>query len=71
MWRYEELIPVLDDEKIISLGNTPFMKMNNLSKKLSIKNFFVKDESNNPTGSFKARGLSAAISKANEYGIMG
>ncbi|GIS29925.1 MAG: hypothetical protein Ct9H90mP2_03080 [Dehalococcoidia bacterium] len=60
--------PVLDDEKIISLGEgkTPFMKMNNLSKKLSIKNFFVKDESNNPTGSFKARGLSAAISKANE-----
>ncbi|MQF83344.1 MAG: threonine synthase [SAR202 cluster bacterium] len=73
MWRYEELLPVLDDEKIISLGegNTPFMKMNNLSKKLSIKNFFVKDESNNPTGSFKARGLSAAISKANEYGIKG
>ena len=73
MWRYEELLPVLDDEKIISLGegNTPFMRMNNLSKKLSIKNFFVKDESNNPTGSFKARGLSAAISKANEYGIKG
>ena len=73
MWRYEELLPVLDDEKIISLGegNTPFMKMNNLSKKLSIKNFFVKDESNNPTGSFKARGLAAAISKANEYGIKG
>jgi len=73
MWRYEELLPVLDDENIVSLGegNTPFMKMKNLSKKFIIENFYVKDESNNPTGSFKARGLSAAISKAKEYGIKG
>ena len=73
MWRYEELLPVLDDKNIVSLGEgyTPFMKLKNLSKKFIIENFFVKDESNNPTGSFKARGLSAAISKANEYGIKG
>jgi len=73
MWRFEEILPVLDDENIVSLGegNTPFMRLDNLSEKFSIKNFFVKDESNNPTGSFKARGLSAAISKAKEYGIKG
>ncbi|MEC7837486.1 MAG: threonine synthase [Chloroflexota bacterium] len=73
MWRYEELLPVLDDKNIVSLGEgyTPFMKLKNLSKKFIIENFFVKDESNNPTGSFKARGLSAAISKAKEYGIKG
>jgi len=71
MWRYQELLPILDDENIVSLGegNTPFMKLNNLSKIFQIENFYVKDESNNPTGSFKARGLSAAISKAKEYGI--
>ena len=71
MWRYQEILPILDDENIVSLGegNTPFMKLNNLSKIFQIENFYVKDESNNPTGSFKARGLSAAISKAKEYGI--
>ena len=47
------------------------MRMNNLSNVLDIKNLYVKDESNNPTGSFKARGLSAAISKAKEFGIKG
>ena len=71
MWRYQEILPILDDENIVSLGegNTPFMKLNNLSKIFQIEQFYVKDESNNPTGSFKARGLSAAISKAKEYGI--
>ena len=73
MWKYEEILPVLDNNNIVSLGegNTPLMKMNNLSNVLDIKNLYVKDESNNPTGSFKARGLSAAISKAKEFGIKG
>ena len=73
MWKYEEILPIFDDHNIVSLGegNTPFMKMNNLSKLLKIDNLYVKDESNNPTGSFKARGLSAAISKAKEFGIEG
>ena len=73
MWKYEEILPIFDDHNIVSLGegNTPFIKMNNLSKLLKIDNLYVKDESNNPTGSFKARGLSAAISKAKEFGIKG
>ncbi|MBL40218.1 MAG: threonine synthase [Chloroflexi bacterium] len=73
MWKYEEILPIFDDHNIVSLGegNTPFIKMNNLSKLLKIDNLYVKDESNNPTGSFKARGLSAAISKAKEFGIEG
>ena len=71
MWKYEEILPIFDEHNIVSLGegNTPLMKMNNLSKLLKIDNLYVKDESNNPTGSFKARGLSAAISKAKEFGI--
>ena len=73
MWKYEEMIPVFDYENIISLGegNTPLMRMQNLSEIFGISNLYVKDESNNPTGSFKARGLSAAVSKAKEYGING
>ena len=73
MWKYEEILPIFDEHNIVSLGegNTPLMKMNNLSKFLKIDNLYVKDESNNPTGSFKARGLSAAISKAKEFGIKG
>ena len=73
MWKYEEILPIFDEHNIVSLGegNTPLMKMNNLSKFLKIDNLYVKDESNNPTGSFKARGLSAAISKAKEFGIEG
>ena len=73
MWKYEEILPVLDNNNIVSLGegNTPLMRMNNLSNVLDITNLYVKDESNNPTGSFKARGLSAAISKAKEFGIKG
>ena len=66
MWRYEEILPVFDYENIVSLGegNTPLMSMNNLSNILDIDSLYVKDESNNPTGSFKARGLSAAVSKS-------
>ena len=73
MWKYEEILPVFDYENIISLGegNTPLMRMQNLSEIFGISNLYVKDESNNPTGSFKARGLSAAVSKAKEYGING
>jgi threonine synthase len=73
MWKYEEILPLFDNDNIVSLGegNTPLMRMKNLSRISGISNLYVKDESNNPTGSFKARGLSAAVSKAKEYGING
>ena len=71
MWRYHEMLPVEDATNIVSLGEgfTPMLPMNNLGKQLGLPNLFMKDESGNPTASFKARGLCMAISKAKEYGI--
>ncbi len=69
IWRYASLLPVFNTSNQISLGegNTPLLTLNNLSTKYGFKNIFLKDESFNPTGSFKARGLSVAISKAKEF----
>ena len=73
MWRFSELLPVEDPEYIVSLGEggTPLLKATNLAKKLGLERLYVKDEGLNPTGTFKARGISAAISKAMELGITG
>ncbi|MBF15978.1 MAG: threonine synthase [Chloroflexi bacterium] len=70
MWRYIEVMPVINRENIITLGEgfTPLLHSKNLGNSLGMKNLFIKDESNNPTGSFKARGLSSAVSKAIELG---
>jgi threonine synthase len=71
MWRWHELLPVHDEQNRISLGegDTPLMTLPRLGVELGLKHLYVKDESLNPTGSFKARGLSAAVSKAKELGI--
>ena len=71
MWRYFELMPLRNRENIVSLGEgwTPIMEMNNLGSILGLENLILKDESLNPTGSFKSRGMSAAISKAKELGV--
>ncbi len=71
MWRYFEMMPVLNKENIVSLGEgmTPIIDLKNLSNKYNLFNLMMKDESGNPTGSFKARGLSVAISKAKELGV--
>jgi len=71
MWRWQELLPVLDKKNQIFLGegDTPLLSLPNLEKELGLNNLYVKDESSNPTGSFKARGLAAAISKAKELGV--
>lgn len=70
MWRYREVMPVLSTANIITLGEgwTPLLEARRLGRKLGLANLFIKDESQNPTGSFKARGLSAAVSKARELG---
>lgn len=70
MWRYRELMPIIEESNIVSLseGFTPLIKSSNLADKLGLKNLLIKDETMNPTGSFKARGLSSAISKAKELG---
>ena len=71
MWRWHEFLPVYDSENIITLGegDTALLHLPRLGKSLGLTNLYVKEESSNPTGSFKARGLSAAIAKAKELGI--
>lgn len=71
MWRYQAFLPVNDPKNIISMGEglTPIIPLQNIKYKGNENNIFWKDESGNPTGSFKARGISAALSKAKELGI--
>lgn len=71
LWRYREVLPVEHDKNIVSLGEgfTPILPLDFLSKRLEINNLYLKDEAHNPTGSFKARGLAMAISKAKELGV--
>jgi threonine synthase len=71
MWRWHELLPVFDPTNIVSLGegDAPLLCVSNLGSRYGLGNLYVKDESLNPTGSFKARGLAAAISKAKELGV--
>ncbi len=71
MWRWHELLPVCDPQNMVTLGegDTALLDLPRVGKSLGLSNLFVKDESSNPTGSFKARGLSAAVSKAKELGI--
>ncbi|MCC6500054.1 MAG: threonine synthase [Anaerolineales bacterium] len=71
MWRWSETLPVFEPENQVFLGegDTPLLLLSTLQKTLGLENLFVKDESSNPTGSFKARGLAAAVSKAKELGV--
>ncbi|MGP4016784.1 threonine synthase [Saccharopolyspora sp. 5N708] len=70
MWRYRELLPIRDHENIVSLGEgfTPLLTAPKLAASLGIADVRIKDEGQNPTGSFKARGMSAAVSRARELG---
>src|SRR6185369_9065645 len=70
MWRYREVMPVSQDENIVSLGEgwTPLLEARTLASKTGIREVYIKDESQNPTQSFKARGMSAAVSMAKELG---
>ena len=70
MWRYREVMPVQDPTKIVSLGEgcTPLLPCPRLGKEMGLTRLLVKDEGRNPTGTFKARGLSAAVSRALELG---
>ena len=70
MWRYRELMPLFDNEQPISLGEgwTPMIHARRLGTELGLPHVFIKDESPNPTNSFKARGLSAAVTRAHYLG---
>ncbi len=71
MWRYAPLLPVRDARHIVSLGEgmTPMLKASRLGERIGANDLWVKDEGINPTGSFKARGLSCAISMCVELGL--
>ena len=66
MWRYRELMPLRDGETPVTLGEgwTPLIHAQRLGRDLGMGRVYVKDESLNPTNSFKARGLSAAVTRA-------
>jgi threonine synthase len=70
MWRYRELMPLHADEQPITLGEgwTPLVHATRIGADLGLSRLFIKDESLNPTNSFKARGLSAAVTRAAHLG---
>jgi threonine synthase len=71
LWRYLELLPVADPAKIVSLTETvtPVVPTPRLAAAFGVTRLYVKDESRLPTGSFKARGMAMAVTKANEFGL--
>lgn len=71
VWRYAELLPISDRNKIVSLGEggTALNKCVRLSSNLGLKDVYVKNEGENPTGSFKDRGMTVGVTKALELGI--
>lgn len=70
LWRYEEVLPVRDPACQVALGEgwTPMLDAPRTADRLGVQQLWVKDEGQNPTGSFKARGLGLAVSRALELG---
>lgn len=70
LWRYLPLLPVSDPGKIVSLGEgmTPLVKCRNLERLFDISSLYIKDETQNPTGSFKDRMIAVTLAKAREFG---
>jgi threonine synthase len=71
LWRYAEVLPVRDPSYRVTLGEglTPLLSAPRLARELGVKRLWLKDEGQNPTGSFKARGLGLAVSRAWELGV--
>ena len=70
LWRYREVLPVLDEADIVTLGEgwTPLLPAPRLGAKHGMKHLYIKDEAQNPTASFKARGMTAAVTMAKQLG---
>ncbi len=70
-WRYFELLPIQNKANIVSIsaGMTPLIKAEKLGKKLGLNNLYIKNDSVNPTFSFKDRPAGIAVSKAKEFGL--
>ena len=73
MWRYAPVLPLKDGEEPVSLGEgmTPLQELPLLAKEIGVARLWVKDEGLNPTASFKARGMSAAVTRARGLGVPG
>jgi threonine synthase len=71
LWRYRELLPLPLDQEPVTLGEgfTPLLPCPRLSQQLGLAELFIKDESQLPTGSFKSRGMTVAISMAKWLGV--
>ncbi|HLN62200.1 MAG TPA: threonine synthase [Symbiobacteriaceae bacterium] len=71
MWRYREVLPVQDEANVVTLGEgmTPLLPLHRLGGAMGLPGLLLKDEGVNPTGTFKARGAAAGISRAKELGI--
>lgn len=71
IWRYLEMLPIEDPSNIVSLTETitPILELRRLATEFGLERLYLKDESRLPTGSFKARGMAMAISKAKELGV--
>ena len=70
MWRYREVLPVEDDANIVTFGEgwTPLLRAQRLGRTVGVTELYIKDEGQNPTQSFKARGMAVAVSMAKELG---
>jgi threonine synthase len=71
LWRYCEILPLPLDEEPVTLGEgwTPLLPAHRFGEQIGLQNVWIKDESQNPTGSFKARGMSVAVSMAKHFGV--
>lgn len=70
VWKYAEFLPITDRKNIVTLGEggTPLLEAKNLARELGMKHLWLKDETRNPTSSFKDRPMSVGVSKAVEFG---
>ena len=73
MWRYREWLPLEPEAEPVTLGEgaTPLVRAHSLERHLGVRELWIKDESKNPTGSFKARGLATAVTRARAGGARG
>jgi threonine synthase len=71
LWRYREVLPVKNEADIVTLGEgfTPLLAAPRLGARHGLKKLFIKDEAQNPTASFKARGMTTAVSMAKQFGL--
>jgi threonine synthase len=71
LWRYREVLPVRDEASVVTLGEglTPLLAAPRLGAKHGMRSLYIKDEAQNPTGSFKARGMTTAVSMAKQFGV--